>query len=34
MTKIDGKWEIENSGDFFIALYGGQGELNNLPAQN
>ena len=34
MTKIDGKWEIENSGDFFVALYGGQGELSNLPAQN
>ena len=32
MTKIDGKWEIENAADFYIALYGGQGV--DLPAQN
>ena len=34
MTKIDGKWEIENSADFYIALYGGNGEVSNLPNQN
>ena len=34
MTKIDGKWEIENSADFYIALYGGQGQISDLPAQN
>ena len=34
MTKIDGKWEIENAADFYIALYGGQGQVSDLPAQN
>ena len=34
MVKIDGKWEIENSADFFIALYGGQGQATDIPAQN
>jgi hypothetical protein len=34
MTKIDGKWEIENVADFYIALYGGQGQVSDLPAQN
>ena len=34
MAKIDGKWEIENSTDFYMALHGGQRQGNDLPAQN
>ena len=34
MTKIEGKWEIENPGDLYIGLYGGQGQVTDLPAQN
>jgi len=29
-----GKWEIENPGDLYIGLYGGQGQVTDLPAQN
>ena len=34
MAKIDGKWEIENSTDFYMALHGSQRQVNDLPAQN
>ena len=34
INKIEGKWEIENPGDLYIGLYGGQGQVTDLPAQN
>ena len=34
MTKIEGKGAIENPGDLYIGLYGGQGQVTDLPAQN
>ena len=34
MQKVDSKWEIKNPEDLYIGLYGGNGEVKDLPDRN